>query len=427
MHYSFNIKLFVTMTRHYLILTLSLLGTIALQPLSAQETHDHSSEEEVFEYSPGAVNFLTGEGANLGGFIFPELFIFGTAGISESGSSAEDYAFAAHDPLNDVSIQTVEADIGINFNDIVTGLVAASGFMEADHAWNAELEEAFLHYRVNDFITIGGGQFLNDFGFQSTKHFHAWDFVNNNLVNARMLNEGELFTQGGEVLFRTANAGVLTIGGGGVRSHGSHAHGEEEEEEEEEEEGHLELDGAFFNDWNVTADYKFRLPFDDSITVSASLGTGENGFGGDTTLYGAGIQKVWNGTDHGNGGPDFCDGAYLFSTEFIGREIEAIHEDGDVDNFSDYGISTLLKYGVSDITTISLRHDWVSSLGGLELADTHRISPAFTTFIDPAERVKMRVQYDYLRSSAVDGEHVAWLQFQLQWGGEGGSHAGHNH
>ena len=443
LQYSCNGKLFVTMTRH-IPQFLAVMASLSLSYSFAQD----APEEEVFEYSPGgAPNWFTGEGANVGGFLFPNLFIFGTAGVSESGASAEDYAFAGHDPLNDVSIQTIEADIGININDVVTGLVAGSGFQAEDHEWDAELEEAFLHYNINENIAIGGGQFLNQFGFQSSKHLHAWDFVTNNLVNARMLNEGELFTQGGEVVFRGPNASVLTIGGGGVRSHAhgheeeeeghaeeeeehhghGHGHGHEEESHEGEEEGHMEADDAFFNNWAFTAAHQFRLPFDDSVTVTTSVGTGENGFGGDTYLYGVGFQKVWNGHDHGNGGPDFCNGAFLFRTEFIGREIEAVHEDGDVEKFNDYGLSSLLKYGVSDRTTVALRHDWVSSLGALELADTHRVSPAFTTYVDPAQRVRMRFQYDYLRSSALDGEHVGWVQFQLQWGGTGGSHDGHNH
>jgi hypothetical protein len=82
---------------------------------------------------------------------------------------------------------------------------------------------------------------------------------------------------------------------------------------------------------------------------------------------------------------------------------------------------------LSERTTLSFRHDWVSALEELELSDTHRFSPALTTYIDPAQRVRMRLQYDNVQSSAIDSEHVAWIQFQWQWGGEGGSHANHNH
>ena len=405
--------------------SLFLVTAFSVSFASAQE----GVEEDVFEYTVGEVNYFTGEGANVGGFLFPELFVIGTGGVTESGGDISDFASGVHDPFNDVGIQGVEVDLFVNINDVVTGLIAGSGFQIEDHEWQAELEEAFLHYHVNGVFAIGGGQFLNAFGFTSTQHVHAWEFVNQNLVNTRMLNEGHFFMQGGEAIFQTPNAGVLAVALGGVAGH-SHDHDHEHEEEghdEEHEEEHFDYHDAEFNDWVFSADYKFRLPFDDSILLSASVATGENGFGGDQHLYGVGLQKVWNGHDHGNGGPEFCEESIMFRSEFIGRNLEAIHEDVDIEKFDDYGLSTLLAYGLSERTTLSFRHDWVSALEELELSDTHRFSPALTTYIDPAQRVRMRLQYDNVQSSAIDSEHVAWIQFQWQWGGEGGSHASHNH
>lgn len=407
-------------------------------------------EEEVFEYNTGGINSIMGEGADIGGFLFPELYFFGTGGLFEPGSGAADFASSEHDPLNDLGIQAIEVDIGINWNDVVTGLIAGVGFQAEEHVWEAELEEAFLHFQITDNVAVGGGQFLNRFGFQSDQHLHGWYFVNQNLVNSRILNEGHLTTQGGEILLKTpSNGGLLTLGGGGVRRHGhshSHEHGEEEHHEEEhgehdeddhddhddhdhEEHGHehIEADEAGFNDWVFSADYRFRLPFDDSITATTSFAAGENGFGRNTYAYGFGFQKVWNGQDHGNGGPDFCTDAVMLRSEFIGRDVEAYLEDGDAVSFDDYGISTSLHWGVSEQVTLSLRHDWVSAVEMADLADRHRISPALTTYFGPGDRIRARIQYDYTQSDAIGGEHAAWLQFQVQWGGTGGSHAGHGH
>ncbi|MDF1825788.1 MAG: hypothetical protein P1U68_14165 [Verrucomicrobiales bacterium] len=395
-------------------------------------------EEDVFEYTVGEVDYLTGEGFNVGGFLVPEIFFIGTGGVTEPGSDVGDFANSEHDPQNDVTVQAIDVDLILNFNDVVTGFIAGTGFQIEDSVWEAELEEAFLHFNITDNLAIGGGQFLNTFGFQAHQHVHGWDMVNQNLINSRMLNEGHLFTQGGEVLFKTPNSGLLSLALGGVRSH-AHDHGhddhddhdeheeEHHDEHEDEHDHHFESHDAGFNDWVLSADYKFRLPFDDSVVLSTSLATGENGFGGDTHLYGVGLQKVWNGHDHGAGGPDFCTGALMFRTEFFGREVEAIHEDGDVENFDDYGLSSLLSYGLSDATTISFRHDWVSDVEELELSDTHRFSPSITTYVDPAQRIKLRLQYDNVQSASLESEHVAWLQVQFQWGGDGGSHANHNH
>lgn len=421
------------------------------------QDHEHSvdTDEDVFEYHPGQVDWITGEGVNAGGFIFPELFVIGTGGLFQPGVEATDLATTEHDPQNDIGIQIIELHLEIEINDRITGGIYGAGFQGEDE-WEANLEEYYLHYWLTDEIGIGGGQFLNAFGFQATKHAHGWDFVNQNLINSRMLNEGELITQGGELLFNVPSLdGLLSLGGGGVRTHAhdehGHGHGEEEEEhdhdelahheeedhhdedeedhhEEEEhhdEEGHgLEADDANFNDWVFSTDYKFGLPFDDGLTGSVSFATGENGFGRQTYVYGFGFEKVWNGHDHGSG-PEFCTEALMLRSEFIGREIKAVDDTGREMNFDDYGVSTALFYGLSDNTTVSLRHDWVSDLAGLGLEDRHRISPAITTFLDKNQRIRARLQYDYNHSDSLPNEHAAWLQIQIAWGGEGGAH--HHH
>src|SRR5690606_27425067 len=109
------------------------------------------------------------------------------------------------------------------FGGKVTGSVSGFGHQGEDHVWEAEFEEAYLHSRINDTLSIGGGQLRNAFGFQSNLHPHDWSFVNQNLINSRMINEGELISQGGEILVRTSSSGLLTFGLGGIRSH-SHSH-----------------------------------------------------------------------------------------------------------------------------------------------------------------------------------------------------------
>lgn len=422
------------------LVMLSALGAAAV----AQE-----SGEEVFVYNVGERNYLTGEGVEFGGFLFPSLYINSTGSALEPGASAEDFATSEHDPQNEWGVQAVHLHLDLNFNDVVTGSVSGFGHQGPDHVWEAELEEAYLQWHLNKFVTIGGGQFINAFGFQSDLHLHDWFFMNQNLINSRMVNEGELISQGGEILLHTPGSGLLTFGFGGIRSHAhEHAHGDEEheeeghdhEEEEHEEHGeeeadhhdeheleHFEIDEAGFQSWAFTSDYRFRLPFDDSLVGSASLGVGENGFGRNSTIYGAGLRKVWNGHDHGHGGPDFCSGAVMLQSEVIGRTVDAFLEDGDEVTFDDYGFSNSLHYGLSDRTTLSLRHDWVSEVELAELNDRHRLSAAFTAFVDPEQRVRARIQYDYTIDDLVGSEHVAWFQIQLQWGGTGGSHAGHGH
>ena len=154
-------------------------------PLAAQETVE--SEAEVYEYHVGEVDYLSGEGVNAGGFLFPSLFIQGAGGVFEPGGGAGDFSTTAHDPQNDWGISDIHLHLDLDFGGRVTGSVTGFGHQGENHVWEAEFEEAYLHWRINDTLSIGGGQFRNAFGFQSNRHPHDWSFVNQNLINSRMI------------------------------------------------------------------------------------------------------------------------------------------------------------------------------------------------------------------------------------------------
>ena len=82
---------------------------------------------------------LTGEGAEIGGFLYPEIYLNATGGVFGSGIDAADLATAEHDPQNDFGIQGVEVHLDIDFDGLVTGAVYGSGFKGADE-WEAALE-----------------------------------------------------------------------------------------------------------------------------------------------------------------------------------------------------------------------------------------------------------------------------------------------
>lgn len=368
------------------------------------------------------VEFLSGEGANLGNFLFPSLFFQATGGLFEPGASPGDFKNSEHDPANEGGIQGVEAHFEINLNDTFTGFVAGFGHMGEEGVWEVALEESYLHWHLLDWLAIGGGQFFDRVGFQQDLHLHDWFFVNQNLPNSRLINEGELILQGGEFLVRLPKDSLLTFAVGGVSTHA-----EEEEEGELLDPNFIEAHAGEFQNTVVSADYRFRLPFDDSIIGSASVVGGKNGFSLETMVYSFGFRKIWGGNDHGRGEPDFCSGAVMLQSEFFTREVDAFTLAGTATDFEDQGVASSIHYGINDRFTASLRHDWVSSVAHTELTERNRISAALVAFVDPEERVQVRLQYDHLKDDAIGSENVAWLQFQIQWGGSVESHAGHAH
>ena len=415
----------VVMRQRFLVLLVAMSGGLAVDAQDHEHPENHAPAAEAhagedFVYHAHEVNYITGQGVNPGGFVFPEIHFTVAGALLEPGASPSDFGSFEHDPRREAGIQVIEPHVGINVNDRITGAIIGV-ILEEGGEWEATLEEAYLHYHFNDYIAVGGGRFLTRFGWQSEKHVHRWDYVNQNLTNSRFLNEGEWITEGAEVILNHPHQDVvLTLGAGGVLSH-AHAHEEGEEHPEDDDEHHLETDGAGLNDWMVSADLKFRLPGDESAQVAVAFATGENGFGENTYVYGFGAEKIWRAHDHGSGA-DFCEDAVMIRSMFMGRDFDAVDEDGDVLSFGDTGISTSLFYGLSENSTISFRHDWVSGIEALELEDHHRYSSAFSTRLGSNDRILARLQYDYNQNSSYASEHVGWLQFQWQWGGEVGVH-----
>ena len=113
-------------------------------------------------------------------------------------------------------------------------------------------------------------------------------------------------------------------------------------------------------------------------------------------------------------------------SEFMKRAVEGFNEEGERFDFDDHGFSTSILYGLTDGIVLSIRHDFVSEVANSDLHAHHRISPAITFFCGQNDRIRTRLQYDFIDHKELGGEHVAWLQVMLHLGGNG-SHAGHNH
>ena len=352
------------------------------------------------------------------GFVTANFYIIGTAGAFESGSEAGDFATTEHDPLGDAVFQGLDLNLDFHFNEAVGAKVSGFGH-EGEEEWEYELEEAKLEVVLNDNLTITAGQFLTAFGSQNEKHLHAWDFVNSNLADARMLNEAELVTRGAGFTFSPSGNGgagsLFTFEIGEANSH-AHAHGEEEEEGEEEEgEDHFHADEGGIEGNLLSLDVDVPLPTDENLIFTGSFAIGENGFGRNTVAYGFGARKIFNGcfvdghcTSHSLGS-----GALLLRGDFIGRQVNGAFESGALGDFNDYGFSASALYGLSDDLTLGFRYGWVSDVDVAEIASRHRFSTAATGRFGPNNMVSARVQYDYNHSDDLASEHVAWLQLTV--------------
>lgn len=348
-------------------------------------------------------------------FFTANFYVIGTAGAFESGSEAGDFATSEHDPLGDAVVQGLDLNLDFYFNEALSAKVSGFGH-EGEEEWEYELEEAKLEVILNDNLTITAGQFLNAFGSQNEKHLHAWDFVNSNLADARMLNEAELVTRGAGFTFSPSGKGsagpLFTFEIGEANAH---AHGEEEEEEGEAGEDHFHADEGGIEGNLLSLDVDVPFATDENLIFTGSFAIGENGFGRNTVLYGFGARKIFNGcfVDGYCSSHSLSGGALLLRGDFIGRQVNGAFESGTLGDFNDYGFSASALYGLSDDLTLGVRYGWVSDVDVAEIASRHRFSTAATTRFGPNNMVSARVQYDYNHSDDLASEHVAWLRFMV--------------
>src|SRR5579859_994304 len=81
-----------------------------------------------------------------------------------------------------------ELDLASNFDNLFTGFGALS-FHENHGQDSVEVELAYLQtIAMPDGLQVTAGKFFSAFGYQNSRHAHAWDFVDQPLVYEAMLN-----------------------------------------------------------------------------------------------------------------------------------------------------------------------------------------------------------------------------------------------
>ncbi|WP_411826154.1 hypothetical protein [Luteolibacter sp. AS25] len=392
----------------------------------------------------GSILEKSGDGYSLGGVIFPHLHVFSAYGFS----SAEDGDLAVndHDPQRDVTLQGLETGASLRAG-MLQGFVTGSGITDSEGDFSFTLEEAFL--KLVDLpmgFELRGGQYLNRFGFQNSVHNHGWSNIDQNLVNGRFLNEGEMITRGVEISWNVPIAAMqsslISLSVGRAETH-AHSHGEEEHEDESE----FEAEGANFSDTAVTASWINQYDIDDMnrVTGVVSAAWGDNEYGRTSQVYGIGVEYLWRENGYGVGG-----NSIRWRNEMMYRQFGAIsghlpgeeeddhdheeedHDDHDEedhddedhddeasrrDSFSEFGFYSSLTYGIDDSVDLGLRAGWVSGISDVGLDSRFRLSPSVSWYVNESRTVQTRLQYNWDQSNDFGDEHSVWFQVGFNLGG----------
>jgi hypothetical protein len=383
--------------------------------------------------------------------------LFGLGSSTARDESLETLQGGAHDPKRrGFTFQQAELSLAGAVDPYFFGEAHIVFFEEG-----VELEEAFLVTQTLPWgLELEGGYFLTEFGRINPVHAHAWDWVDQPVINTRLLGPEGMRGAGMRLgwltplpWFSELHFGVQDATGHAMTSFRGegfgHGHGHEEEDLHFEEgiggrpivdrETRSLRDLVYLmrwaNSWDVTDELSLLLG------ASSLYGPNNTGSSGETWIYGGDLTVKWRAANHSRGFP-----FVTWQTEVMRRHFraDAFFDDDDpmevidipAGTLRDWGLYTQVLYGFIPGWSAGVRYEYATGSGdsfeeGERISHNedpfrdqrHRISPLLVW--EPTEFSRIRLQYNYDRAKHLDegDAHSVWLVFEILFG----SHAAHRY
>ncbi|HLC05257.1 MAG TPA: hypothetical protein VJK02_19665 [Anaerolineales bacterium] len=363
------------------------------------------------------------------------LFAAGTS--TERDSSIQNLEGGDHDPRRrGFTVQNIELSFSGAVDPYFTGeahIVYLIDPVVGDT--RVELEEAFLTTQALPYgLQLKGGFFFTEFGIINPTHPHAWDWLDQPVINTRLFGPDGLRQAGVRLGWLTPLPWYSEVQVGVQNANGETASSFFANEEFFEERpiggrpfvaqdvrnlGDLLYLARWVNSWNLS----------DTVTTKAGFsglyGPNATGPDGDTWIYGADLKLTWRPTNNFRGWPFF-----LWQSEVMARDYTADSNpafDLPRETLHDWGLYTQALHGFYYGWAAGLRYEYVSGSGESVLTydgrrndpfrdDRHRISPLLVW--QPSEFSRIRLQYNYDRATHLENgdAHSLWLGVEFLYG-----------
>ncbi|WP_139372981.1 hypothetical protein [Prosthecobacter debontii] len=365
----------------------------------------------------GKADWLTGMDVSLAGKIFPHIHLdaaFGTSSIDQG-----ELRTGHHDPeqRDAVTFQNVEFGLSGRLDDHNEFFITYAGAV-ADSRIDPIFEEVFWKFKnLPGGFELRGGRVYNRFGIQNTYHPHGFDWVDQYLVNTRMLGEDSMTTIGAEITWVAPLPWTSQFDlalGVAPKNEDDHGHGHEEEgaaryaaEEAVFAEDETLIVANWTNVYNYNDFHQYR--------AGISGAWGENLSGYRTSVYGVHAEYQWreNGFDPG--------GRYLrvrSEAMFNDYKVEdELVEGRDPEAQQDFGAYLSVLYGLGNNLELGLRGEYVAGNADTAQDSRFRVSPGVTWYANDARTLRFRLQYNYDNSNERGTDHAVWAQVSFNWGG----------
>lgn len=292
-----------------------------------------------------------------------------------------------------------------------------------------ELEEAyFTTTSLPSGLQVRGGQMFEQFGRLNAQHPHSWDFVDQPVVNTRLLGPDGFRGPTAELSWLTPLPFYAELLGAVVYARGETALSFLSAEGEEFA-GHVLQSREVESLEDLTYLLRAKTSFDltDELTlvngVSALFGPNSAGAEGNSQIYGMDVYLKWKPLDNDHGFP------------FVGFQAEAMgrrYETGDgvdaggaeLDNevLNDVGCYAQILCGFHRGWIAGVRYDYADGDGENRddpLRDSRHRASANLTFL-PSEFSKIRLQSNMDEADHLEDEdYSVWIQVEILFGAHG--------
>lgn len=413
-------------------LFLALMGSLLVSGAAWAQTSAQfaAQQQQKYEYSTfsamsapvvlpmdGKADWLTGLDVSLAGKIFPHMHMdtaFGTASTEQ-----EELRAGHHDPeeRDAVTFQNIEFSLSgrlDEYNEFFITYAAAVTGGRIDPIF----EEVFWKFKnLPGGFEVRGGRVYNRFGIQNTYHPHGFDWIDQYLVNTRILGEDSMTTIGAEITWLapvpwTSQFDVAL----GVAPKGEDDHGHEHEEEGE---ARYAAEEAFFGEdefmlvanWTNVYNYNDFHQFRGGISGAWA----DNVSGYRTSIYGVHAEYQWRENGFDPGGRYFRVRSEAMFNRF--KVEDELVEGRNPETQQDFGAYLSLLYGLPNNLELGLRGEYVAGNADTAQDSRFRVSPGITWYANDARTLRFRLQYNYDNSNERGTDHAVWAQVSFAWGG----------
>jgi hypothetical protein len=364
----------------------------------------------------GQADWLTGLDVSLAGKIFPHIHLdtaYGTSSINQGELRAGHHDPAARDA---VTFQNVEFGLSGRLDDHNEFFVTYAAAVEGGRI-DPIFEEVFWKFKnLPGAFELRFGRVYNRFGIQNTYHPHGFDWIDQYLVNTRMLGEDSMTTIGTEItwLAPVPWTSQFDLALGVAPKHEEHGHGHEHEHEARYAAGESHFaEGQFMMVANWTNVYHLNDFHQFRGGLSGAWGDNHSGYR--TGIYGVHGEYQWRENGFDPGGRYFRIRTEAMVNRY--RVEDEIVEGRNPQTQQDFGAYLSLLYGLPNNLELGLRGEYVAGNDDTDQDSRFRVSPGVTWYANDARTLRFRLQYNYDNSNLRGTDHAVWAQVSFNWGG----------